>query len=760
MRLTLLILFFSINIVSLFADNTFPYSYSKLEFLQGGEVIVTHSDTPNTNPLTFFVKPNWTEEAESLYSWKGIKRQNAKGVAIGSSYIIANFPLVNSMLSIWKEENRFFVSIIDSNLDMQHITEIPGNWKPYLPVSAYWIGKTGKNEYGFVINQSFYICKLLNENKISILNIAEDVIAATSLYADIDTTEYKAAFLVYQGASWIVNFLKKDNTVLFSARMPISDKIFLEPFKQQAAIITYSKSYPNSLLKIVSPVRGVISEIWVKTSGDKIKIDYTGNKAKLFYLVSNNQQYYLKISNYTKESQNKHNPVIEIPPELIEPMSIKIINNTIVALFRNGIATFNTNGKILSIDFFPFGEFFSDKISISFLNNYLILSSKTASLILLRDEHPWWYFNRFLANFGRILLPTILIIIIIILFIFYRRQKALLEAVINLPATGAVFIIDKTGRLKRANSSGKKLLGITDSIPMRRVFRYYCEFEHTKPITELVDKAIATRDTFTQKLNIVKDNDMYEWIFNVISLRNATGGYRGFVLTGIDITEQLERKRLSNWAQLAHDMQTNLSTIRLNAEQFDAEGDSNNANRRKKIIHQVGLLIQRVRDVVTVGRSDTINKETVDAYDICHEVRSEFDEAVFPHVSFTVEAQHYNIVCDKPKMIRAVRNAVENGIKAMQGKSGSITITNWWDAKYAFIGVQDTGPGMDEKTMKKMLTPYFTTAKKSGGAGIGTMIMQHVMELHGGEIKVKSEIGSGTQIIFCLPNYSHNKKKK
>ena len=740
------------------ADNTFPYSYSKFEFLQGGEVIITDGNHGNA-PFTYFIKPNWTEEAESLYFWKGFKRKNPKGVAIGSSYIIANYPLKNSILSIWREDNRFFISVIDSNLEMNTVTEINSNWQPYLPVEATWVGKTAEDEYSFILNGSLYLYRYKGEKNISIRNIANNVIAATSLYNNKVKIKYKAAFLIFEGTSGIINFLKTDNTVKFSARIPVSDNVSLQAFKQQAAIIAYSKSYPNSLVKIADPERGIVSETWIETSGDKIKIDYSGKTAKIFYLVSNNQQYFLKIYNYSNKENNNKNPIVEIPPELIEPMGLWMINQTIYALFRNGIATISINGKILSIDFFPFGEFFSDKISLSFKSNYLILSSKTSSLILKREEHPWWYLNRFLANFGRILLPTLLIIIIILLFIFYRRQKALLEAVLNLPASGAVFIIDKYGRLKRANSSGKKLLGITDSIPMRRMFRYYCEMQHTKPIIELVDKAITTRDTFTQKLNIVKDNDMYEWIFNVISLRNATGVYRGFVLTGIDITEQLERKRLSNWAQLAHDMQTNLSTIRLNAEQFDIEEGTDNAKRRKKIIHQVGLLIQRVRDVVTVGRSDAINKETVDAYDICHEVRNEFDEALFPHVSFTVEAEHYNIVCDKPKMIRAVRNAVENGIKSMQGQSGSITITNWHDAKFAYIGVQDTGPGMDEKTMKKMLTPYFTTAKKSGGAGIGTMIMQHVMELHGGEIKVKSELGVGTQIIFCLPNYSSKSSK-
>ncbi len=740
------------------ADNTFPYSYSVFEYLQGGELVITHTEDTLSEPLTFFVKPNWAEEAEAIYVWRGLKRQNAKGAAIGSSYIIATYPLNGSILTVWKDDNGYFLSEFDSNLTMSNVAEIYGHWKPYYPPKAEWIGKTSKNEYALLLNQTLFLCKLDSSDRWTINEIAKDVFTAASLFQKNEKYDYKAVYLVYQGASIIINFLKEDNSEKFVARIPISDNIFIQRFKNQAAVISYSKSYPNSLLRIVDSEHGIVSETWIETSGDKIKIDFSGPTAKIYYLFTNNQHYYLRIFDFTRN--NKEAQLIAIPNELIEPMGLWILDKSVSAVFRNGIVTFDKNGEILAIDFFPFGEYFTQKVNINSWKNYLILSSKTATLTLLSEKHEFWYINRFFANFGQIILPTVLILIILILFFRFRRQKNLLEAVLNLPATGAVFIIDKYGRLIRANSSGQKLLGITDSIPMRRIFKYYCELEHTKPITELVDKAIATRDTFTQKLNIVKANDMYEWIFNVIALRTATGIYKGFVLTGIDITEQLEKKRLSNWAQLAHDMQTNLSTIRLNAEQLDVEESTNNADRRKKIIHQVGLLIQRVRDVVTVGRSDSINKEMVDAYDICHEVRNEFDETVFPNVSFTVDVQHLNIFCDKPKMIRAVRNAVENGIKAMQGKPGSITITNWSDAKYTYIGVQDTGPGMDEKTKKKMLTPYFTTAKKTGGAGIGTMIMQHVMELHGGEIQVKSEVGVGTQIIFCIPNYSRSKTQQ
>src|SRR5690606_39216533 len=110
-----------------------------------------------------------------------------------------------------------------------------------------------------------------------------------------------------------------------------------------------------------------------------------------------------------------------------------------------------------------------------------------------------------------------------------------------------------------------------------------------------------------------------EWLCKTIPVRNITGMFRGVVLSAVDITEQLERKRLSNWAQLAHDMQTNLSTIKLNAEHLDIELSDNNKSRQKRIVFQVSLLMQRVRDIVTVGRNDTLNIETFSISEICAE---------------------------------------------------------------------------------------------------------------------------------------------
>ena len=71
---------------------------------------------------------------------------------------------------------------------------------------------------------------------------------------------------------------------------------------------------------------------------------------------------------------------------------------------------------------------------------------------------------------------------------------------------------------------------------------------------------------------------------------------------------------------------------------------------------------------------------------------------------------------------------------------------------------------MDKNIKQKMLNPYFTTGENTGGSGIGTMIMQYVTEIHNGDLRIESEKGKGTEIIFNIPivqneKHSSNKRK-
>jgi signal transduction histidine kinase len=199
-------------------------------------------------------------------------------------------------------------------------------------------------------------------------------------------------------------------------------------------------------------------------------------------------------------------------------------------------------------------------------------------------------------------------------------------------------------------------------------------------------------------------------------------------------------------------MQTNLSTIRLNAEQFRGDSDNGDDERRRRILFQVGVLIDRVRDLLGVARSDVFQRTTVHSAELCTEVRHEFDPAMFPHVTFQMKLRGTLMQADRLKLTRAVRNAVENAIKALRGQTGTVEIATWFDRTNVFVSVSDTGVGMDPETMANMMKPYFSTSSDGSGHGIGTMIMHHVTKLHGGTIRVTSDPGKGTQVVFRIPH--------
>jgi len=97
--LLLILLFFIGTGFELKADDTYPVSYSKLEYHQGGELVIARSFTKDTSILSYFIKPNWTEEADVFYVWKGVPRSNVKSFAIGSAYILVHF--LSKRQSLW-----------------------------------------------------------------------------------------------------------------------------------------------------------------------------------------------------------------------------------------------------------------------------------------------------------------------------------------------------------------------------------------------------------------------------------------------------------------------------------------------------------------------------------------------------------------------------------------------------------------------------------------------------------------------------------
>jgi signal transduction histidine kinase len=77
---------------------------------------------------------------------------------------------------------------------------------------------------------------------------------------------------------------------------------------------------------------------------------------------------------------------------------------------------------------------------------------------------------------------------------------------------------------------------------------------------------------------------------------------------------------------------------------------------------------------------------------------------------------------------------------ALNGRTGPGSVS---------ITVSDTGPGIPEADIRNIFKPFFTT--KNRGTGLGLAISKSIIERHGGQIRITSEVGQGTTAVIELP---------
>ena len=68
-----------------------------------------------------------------------------------------------------------------------------------------------------------------------------------------------------------------------------------------------------------------------------------------------------------------------------------------------------------------------------------------------------------------------------------------------------------------------------------------------------------------------------------------------------------------------------------------------------------------------------------------------------------------------------------------------------------FVSVRDNGPGIPQKILDKIFQPFFTTKPTGQGTGLGLSLSYDIVKAHGGELKVETKEGEGSEFIIKLP---------
>jgi PAS domain S-box-containing protein len=109
-----------------------------------------------------------------------------------------------------------------------------------------------------------------------------------------------------------------------------------------------------------------------------------------------------------------------------------------------------------------------------------------------------------------------------------------------------------------------------------------------------------------------------------------------------------------------------------------------------------------------------------------------------------------NVHGEQGEIRDALTNLVLNAADAMS-EGGTLTLrSRTMEPNRVRIEVIDTGVGMDEVTRSRCLEPFFTT-KGERGTGLGLPMVYGMVERHGGEIQIESELGKGTLVRLVFP---------
>ena len=197
---------------------------------------------------------------------------------------------------------------------------------------------------------------------------------------------------------------------------------------------------------------------------------------------------------------------------------------------------------------------------------------------------------------------------------------------------------------------------------------------------------------------------------------------------------------IGGFARIIHKKLEEGSPIKKYAEIIIKEID-----RLERLLHDLLYYTKEVKPVMQPANLNEIINELIILYeDTFNERKIKVDARISPEIPL--------ITLDPTQIKQSLMNLLYNAIQAMPD-GGILTIESRMEERegihYASVYIHDTGCGIPDEVMKRIFDPFYTT--KIHGLGLGLTLTKNIIELHGGEIEVKSEGGKGTTFKISLP---------
>ena len=203
-------------------------------------------------------------------------------------------------------------------------------------------------------------------------------------------------------------------------------------------------------------------------------------------------------------------------------------------------------------------------------------------------------------------------------------------------------------------------------------------------------------------------------------------------------------------ASIAHDIRNILSTMQMEVQMLPCEtgGIQDQLNRFSALTHRL----------LAFSRPQVLDTEPTNLVEVVQRIlpmiqgQAEIQGVI---VKLEVPSDTASILADSSQLDHLFVNLCLNALQAMP-RGGELTIAIEQQRDWALVHVLDTGSGISPEIMPSLFDPFFTT--RATGFGLGLFSCKSIVEEHGGELSVASNLGEGARFTAHFPMISVGNK--
>jgi two-component system phosphate regulon sensor histidine kinase PhoR len=237
-----------------------------------------------------------------------------------------------------------------------------------------------------------------------------------------------------------------------------------------------------------------------------------------------------------------------------------------------------------------------------------------------------------------------------------------------------------------------------------------------------------------------------------------------YVFHDVTRLKELENIRREFVGNVSHELRTPLSLIKGFAQTL-LDGARDDPAQSVRFLQKIDIhsdrLLFLIEDLLAISRLDSghaaLNPQAVDLHELARRVLDDLGALAAARQTVLenkIPAQTV-IWADADRLQQVLFNLTENAIKYGRNGGGVTVGISGSHPDKLEVCVADDGPGIPPEAIGRVFERFYRVdrarARESGGTGLGLAIVKHIVQAHGGEAWVKSELQKGTAFYFTLP---------